>query len=121
MKNHAGSKSCDEPNVIFKTAESFQFYSYFQLACFFQKRYTCPKKILNTKMLFKKMSSKVPLFSAKVDFKAQIWNEIFKISYPNFNHVIYTGGQRLKPAFVNDIKKKSTFKNRRDEDRSDFK
>ncbi len=36
------------------------------------------------------------------------------------SQIIFTGGQRLNPAFVSDIKKKSTFKNRRDGDRSDF-
>jgi hypothetical protein len=30
------------------------------------------------------------------------------------------GGQRLNPAFVSDIEKKSTFKNSRDGDRSDI-
>ncbi len=40
------------------------FYCYFQLAGIlsFQKRYTCPEKILNIKKLFKKMWSKISLF-----------------------------------------------------------
>ncbi len=69
----------------------FQIHNNFQLAYIlsFQKRYICLKKILDIKKLFKKMWSQIPLFSANFDFGAQISHEIFKISNPNFSHVIY--------------------------------
>ncbi len=35
-------------------------------------------------------------------------------------YILFTGGQTPNPAFVSDIEKKSTFKNSRDGDRSDF-
>ncbi len=56
------------------------FYYYFQLAGIlsFQKRYTCPKKIRNSKKLFKKMWSQIPLFSPNFDFGARLSHEIIK-------------------------------------------
>jgi hypothetical protein len=53
----------------------------------FQKTYICPKKIFGTSELSKKIRSQIPLFSANFDFEAQLFNEIFKISNPNFSHV----------------------------------
>jgi hypothetical protein len=60
--------------------------------------------------------------------KWQIFSKIPQINHPPdivSPHVLYklrltTGGQRLNPASVTDIEKKSTFKNSRDGDRSDF-
>ncbi len=67
------------------------FHCYFQIAGIlsFQKRYTCPKKRLNIKKFFKKMWPQIPLFSANFDFGAQLFDEIFKITIPNFGQVIY--------------------------------
>ncbi len=69
----------------------FQIHHNIQLAYILniQKRYICPKKILEIKKLFKKMWPQFPLFSANFDFGAQLYNEIFKISNPNFSLVIY--------------------------------
>ncbi len=55
--------------------EILQFYCYFQLAGIlsFQKRYTCPKKILNIKTLFKKMWWNFPL----IFIKFQLWSSTF--------------------------------------------
>jgi hypothetical protein len=66
-------------------------YYFFQLAGIlsFQKMYICPKKIFGTSKLFKKTWSQIPLFSANFDFGAQISQENFQISNPNFNHIIY--------------------------------
>ncbi len=82
---------CNKFVKTFYVIECLQFYCYFQLAGIpsFQKRYTCSKKILNIKQLFKKMWSQIPLFSANFDFGAQLQYENFKIPHPNFGHVIY--------------------------------
>jgi hypothetical protein len=55
----------------------------------FQKRYICPKKIVDIKKLFKKMWSQIPPFPANFDFGAQLSHEIFEISNPSFSYVIY--------------------------------
>jgi hypothetical protein len=65
-----------------KIMNCFQIHHNFQLAyiLIFQKRYICSKKIFDIKKLFKKMWPKFPLFSPNFDFKAKLYNEIFKIS-----------------------------------------
>ncbi len=53
----ANSKFENKFVITLYAVESFMFYCHFQLAGIlnFQKRYICPKKILNIKKLFKKM------------------------------------------------------------------
>jgi hypothetical protein len=82
---------CNGFPITFQAVEIFQLYGYFQLAGIlsFQKRYTCPKKILEILELFKKMWPQIPLFSANFNFGANFCNENFQIANPNFSHVIY--------------------------------
>ncbi len=91
-------EACRMPNFFLtvlrffeKIINCFQIHHDFQLAYIlsFQKRYICPKKILDIKKLFKKMWSQIPLFSPNFDFGAQIFHKILKILNPNFSHVIY--------------------------------
>ncbi len=86
----ADSKFGNKFVITLYAIESFIFYCYFQLASIlsFQKSYICAKKILNIKKLFKKMWSQISLFSPNFEFGAQLFHENFKISNPNFSHVI---------------------------------
>jgi hypothetical protein len=83
---------------IEKIMNCFQIRHNFQLAynLIFQKSNICPKKQLNIKKLFKKMWSKVSLFSSNFHFGAQLYNENFKISNPIFSHVIYNKQKKVE-------------------------
>jgi hypothetical protein len=97
-ENEVCFEACRMPNFFLtvlrffeKIMNYFQIHHNFQLVYIlsFQKRYICPKKILDIKKIFKKTWSQISLFSPNFDFGAQISHEIFKISNPNFSHVIY--------------------------------
>ncbi len=63
---------------IHKSCRVFGNFQKFQLVCIlsFQKRYSCPKKILKTKKLFKKAWSQAPFFSANFESSIRKYSRI---------------------------------------------
>ncbi len=66
--------------ILWKNNECFQIHHNFQLAYIlsFQKRYICPKKILDIKKLFKKMWPQILLFPANFDFELNFLMKFLK-------------------------------------------